>query len=80
MAGLVLCGIGGGIAVEILRGQPLTGRASRITKRATVIVEHSQALRWSDRRRYARYYVPVGRRRLVDTETGREPEPRRKRT
>ena len=39
--------------------------------------------RWSKGRRYARYaryYVPVGKLRLVDPETGREPEPRRGRT
>ena len=63
-------------AEEALR----TGRASRITKRVTVLVEDSQAPRWSGGRRYARYHVPVGKRRLVDPETGREPEPRRGRT
>lgn len=66
------------------RGQPLTGRVNRITKRATVLVEDSRAPRWSDGRRYARYYVPLGQLRLVaparSRERGREPEPRRVRT
>ena len=62
------------------RRQPLTGRANRITNRAMVLVEDSQAPRWSDGRRYARYHVPVGKLRLVDPETGRGPEPRRERT
>lgn len=51
--------------------------SERITKRATVLVESPQAPRWSDGRRYARRCVPVGKLRLVDPETGREPEPRR---
>ena len=63
-------------AEEALR----TGRASRITNRATVLVEDSQAPRRSDGRRYARCHVPVGRLRLVDPETGHEPKPRRGRT
>ena len=62
------------------RRRHLTGRVDRITKRATVLVEDSQATRWSAGRRYARYHVPVGKLRLVDPETGREPEPRRERT
>ena len=45
-----------------------------------VLAEDSQASRWSDGHRYARYYVPVAKLRLVDPETGREPEPPRGRT
>ena len=73
----------------LFRGQLLAGRVNRITKRATVLVEDRRAPRWSDGRRYARYYVPLGRLRLVDPEAGvgreagvgpeagAEPEPRR---
>ncbi len=64
----------------VYRGQPLTGRVNRITKRATVLVEEAGAARWSDGRRYARYYVPLGQLQLVAPETDREPEPRRGRT
>lgn len=52
------------------RGQPLTGRVNRITKRATVLVEDARAPRWSDGRRYARYYVPLGELRLVESDRG----------
>ena len=56
------------------RGRPLTGRVNRITKRATVLVEDARAPRWSDGGRYARYYVPLGKLRLVDAAPGPEPE------
>ncbi len=41
------------------RGQRLRGRVNRITKRATVLVEDPAGERWSDERRYIRYYVPL---------------------
>jgi hypothetical protein len=59
------------------RGRPLTGRVNRITKRATVLVEDARAPRWSDGRRYARYYVPLGRLRLVDAAPDRESDGKR---
>lgn len=65
--------VGSRVAFAI-RGQPLTGRVNRITKRATVLVEDARAPRWSDGRRYARYYVPLGELRLVDAAPGRDPE------
>ena len=52
------------------RGQSLTGRVNRITKRATVLVEDARGLRWSDGRRYTRYYVPLGELRLVESDRG----------
>jgi len=33
---------------------------NRITKRATVLVENEQAPRYSDGKRYAKFYIPVG--------------------
>lgn len=48
------------------QGQRLEGRVNRITKRATVLVEGPEGERWSDGRRYVRYYVPLGKLRLVD--------------
>lgn len=40
-------------------GRRLHGRVSRITKRATVLVEDPQGLPYSDGRRYRTYYVPI---------------------
>ena len=45
--------------------QWLEGRVNRITKRATVLVEDPMGERWSDGRRYARYYVPLAELRLA---------------
>ena len=74
-------GIGVGTRVTFeYGGRRLTGRVNRITKRATVLVEDPRAARWSDGRRYTRYYVPLGQLRLVDPATGGEAEPRRGRT
>jgi hypothetical protein len=47
-------------------GVELAGRVNRITKRATVLVEHPDGLRYSDGRRYKSYYVPIGQLRLAD--------------
>ena len=41
-------------------GIELTGRVNRVTKRATVLVEHPDGLRYSDGGRYKAYYVPIG--------------------
>jgi hypothetical protein len=43
-----------------LDGQELVGRINRITKRATVLVESAEGQPYSDGRRYATYYVPIG--------------------
>ncbi|WP_419859694.1 SprT-like family protein [Candidatus Palauibacter sp.] len=56
------------------RGQVLTGRVNRITKRATVLVEDARGQRWSDGRRYQRYYVPLGKLQTVHPAPGRKPE------
>lgn len=37
------------------------GLVNRITKRATVLVEDEDGVRYSDGRRYLKYYVPLGR-------------------
>ena len=42
-----------------LNGHVMVGRVNRITRRATVLVESSQGERFSDGKRYARYYVPL---------------------
>lgn len=47
------------------RGKRLQGRVNRVTKRATVLVEDPEGPRWSDGRRYVRYYVPLGGLRPV---------------
>jgi hypothetical protein len=40
-------------------GQYLTGRVTRITKRATILVEDPAGRSFSDGRRYRTYYVPI---------------------
>jgi len=40
-------------------GQHYIGRVNRITKRATVLVEDATGQRYSDGKRYAKFYVPV---------------------
>jgi hypothetical protein len=42
-----------------LDGQHYIGRVNRITKRATVLVESDSGPRYSDGKRYAKFYVPV---------------------
>ncbi|WP_419161714.1 hypothetical protein [Candidatus Palauibacter sp.] len=65
-------GVGVGSRVTFgFRGRRLTGRVNRITKRATVLVEDARGERWSDGRRYARYYVPLGELRLAEPEPAR---------
>lgn len=41
-------------------GLPYTGIVNRVTKRATILVEDSRGPRYSDGKRYAKFYVPVG--------------------
>ena len=50
------------------RGRRLEGRVNRVTKRATVLVEDPEGERFSDGRRYVRYYVPLGGLRVVGAE------------
>ena len=41
------------------RGKRLAGRVNRVTKRATVLVEDARGERYSDGKRYRKYYVPL---------------------
>ena len=41
------------------RGKRLAGRINRVTKRATVLVEDARGERYSDGKRYRKYYVPL---------------------
>ena len=41
------------------RGKRLAGRVNRVTKRATVLVEDPEGERYSDGKRYRKYYVPL---------------------
>ena len=54
----------------IYEGRPLTGRVNRLTKRATVLVEDAEGERFSDGRRYRRYYVPIVHLQLQAYSTG----------
>jgi hypothetical protein len=60
-------GIRPGVRVSFtFDGVPLVGRVNRITKRATVLVEHPDGLKYSDGCRYKTYYVPISLLRPVD--------------
>jgi hypothetical protein len=53
-------GIGTGSLVSfVFEGARLQGRVNRVTKRATVLVEDVAGQRYSDGRRYRRFYVPL---------------------
>ena len=43
----------------LFEDRPLTGRVNRITKRATVLVEDPNGVRFSNGLRYKTYYVPI---------------------
>ena len=40
-------------------GQPVKGHVNRITKRATILVEHPEGVLYSDGRKYQKFYVPL---------------------
>ena len=68
-------GIGVGTHVTFrYRGKRLQGRVNRVTKRATVLVEDPVGPRWSDGRRYVRYYVSLGGLRQVSSDGDRSSE------
>ena len=74
-------GIGAGTRVTFrYRGKLLQGRVNRITKSATVLVEDPEGTRWSDGRRYVRYYVPLGGIRAVEADGAPARRPERSRT
>ncbi|MCA9141803.1 MAG: hypothetical protein KDB05_03415 [Planctomycetales bacterium] len=49
-----------------LDGQHYVGVVNRITKRATVLVEDSRGVRYTDGKRYAKFYVPVAQLKPVN--------------
>lgn len=49
----------GGMVQFQFDGQRLVGRVNRIHHRATVLVERSDGMRYSDGKMYAKYYVPL---------------------
>lgn len=54
-------GIRAGDRVQFtLDGLPYTGVVNRVTKRATILVEDPRGPRYSDGKRYAKFYIPVG--------------------
>ena len=42
-----------------MEGRTLTGRINRIQSRATVLVEHPEGTKYTDGKRYQKYYVPL---------------------
>jgi len=59
-------GIGPGEKVRFtMDGKTLTGRVNRVTKRATVLVEHSDGRLYSDGKKYMKYYVPLAMLEVV---------------
>ncbi len=59
------------------QGRWLEGRVNRVTKRATVLVDDPTGARWSDGRRYVRYYVPLAELHLALAHPARDSEARR---
>lgn len=51
------------------RGETLLGRVNRIHRRATVLVERADGERYSDGKRYARFYVPLSALEKLDDAT-----------
>jgi hypothetical protein len=49
-----------------MEGKRYTGRVNRITKRATVLVEDAAGRPFTDGKRYAVYYVPIGALEAVE--------------
>jgi hypothetical protein len=49
----------GSRVIFAFEGRRLTGRVNRITKRATVLVEDPEGVKYSDGLRYKVYYVPI---------------------
>jgi hypothetical protein len=49
----------GALVAFTFEAKRFTGRVNRITKRATVLVEHAEGQLFSDGRRYQTYYVPL---------------------
>lgn len=59
----------GATATFAFEDQHLIGRVNRINRRATILVEHPDGNRYSDGKRYKKYYVPLQYLRpLNDTE------------
>jgi hypothetical protein len=46
-------------------GRPMQGVVNRVTKRATVLVEDPGGIRYSDGKRYAKYYIPISWLELI---------------
>jgi hypothetical protein len=51
------------------QGARLFGIVNRITKRATVLVEDERGARYTDGKRYARFYVPLPMLRMEEGST-----------
>ncbi len=49
----------GALVTFAFEGQVLTGRVNKVTRRATVLVEDPTGLRYSDGKRYRKFYVPL---------------------
>jgi hypothetical protein len=46
-------------------GKTIVGVVNRITRRATILVEDSRGERFSDGKRYLKYYVPIHQLRPI---------------
>ncbi len=66
--------VGGMVSFEF-DGRRLTGRVNRIHHRATVLVEDDAGRPYSNGKRYARYYVPLGSLRAVIPQAVATPQP-----
>ena len=60
-------GIRPGVRVRFdFEGHPMEGIVNRITKRATVLVVHPEGQRYSDGKRYLKFYIPVRQLEAVE--------------
>ncbi|MCB9922730.1 MAG: SprT-like family protein [Planctomycetaceae bacterium] len=50
-----------------LDGQHYVGVVNRITKRATVLVEDARGVKYTDGKRYTKFYVPLGQLKRLET-------------
>lgn len=48
-----------------VEGRELNGHVNRITKRATILVEHPKGVRYTDGRTYQKFYVPLNKLKLA---------------
>lgn len=49
----------------VFKNTTYTGIVNRITKRATILVEHSEGRRYSDKKKYVKFYIPLSKLKKI---------------